>query len=352
MHFMLVLQYFQLRMAEFGSLQLIVSFNRYDKVRKVLIDAVHTQSYQKLKLFLSKIPCLDLISEDSFSVEWLDKTIGKFVAADNFHPSQIQNRDRILIVENDIISTERQLAIEGRLFPNIQELTINSKRIFINERLDANLGTGLIVWDSSILLAKYLEHNPHLVIGKAVLELGSGTGVVGISSGLIGAKYTLLTDLEYTVSNMKYNLEQNFPMWRNGSQEDILGANITYYSLDSYHQPKYQVGTSSLSRSFPSVNIIEADTLSWGDATSYASPYVNQEKFTNSINDGDDKIKTRRECHAMVASALSDWDVVLGADIVWLEHLVPLLLHAINALCTTHTKLLLSYQVKIRLFSI
>jgi len=35
-------------------------------------------------------------------------------------------------------------------------------------------GTGLNVWDGSLLLAKYLECRPELVRNKAVIELGAG----------------------------------------------------------------------------------------------------------------------------------------------------------------------------------
>lgn len=40
-----------------------------------------------------------------------------------------------------------------------------------------------------------------------------------------------------------------------------------------------------------------------------------------------------------------EWDVVIGADVVWLEHLVPSLVAALNAVCSTNTLLLLSHQV-------
>ena len=41
-------------------------------------------------------------------------------------------------------------------------------------------GTGLNVWDGSLLLARYLEKRPEIVRNKkVVLELGSGCGLVG-----------------------------------------------------------------------------------------------------------------------------------------------------------------------------
>ena len=38
------------------------------------------------------------------------------------------------------------------------------------------------------------------------------------------------------------------------------------------------------------------------------------------------------------------WDLVVGADVVWLEELVPPLVSALDALCGPHTELLLSHQ--------
>jgi Lysine methyltransferase len=38
------------------------------------------------------------------------------------------------------------------------------------------------------------------------------------------------------------------------------------------------------------------------------------------------------------------WDVVIGADVVWLEELVPLLIRALTALCGPDTLLLLAHQ--------
>lgn len=39
-----------------------------------------------------------------------------------------------------------------------------------------------------------------------------------------------------------------------------------------------------------------------------------------------------------------EWDVVMGADVVWLEGLVPLLVGALDRLCGPRTLLLLAHQ--------
>lgn len=53
---------------------------------------------------------------------------------------------------------------------------------------------GCVVWDAAIVLAKYLEtkyfHDPssglNVWSGKRVLELGSGTGLVGLMAATMG----------------------------------------------------------------------------------------------------------------------------------------------------------------------
>lgn len=51
---------------------------------------------------------------------------------------------------------------------------------------------GMTVWDGGIVLSKYIEYqrvlgNLHLR-GKRVVELGSGTGIVGIAAAALGAQ--------------------------------------------------------------------------------------------------------------------------------------------------------------------
>ncbi len=52
------------------------------------------------------------------------------------------------------------------------------------------------IWDSGIVLARYFQGQKWRPIrGKRVLELGAGTGVVGLSCALGGARSVWLTDL-------------------------------------------------------------------------------------------------------------------------------------------------------------
>ncbi|OBA14946.1 uncharacterized protein OGAPODRAFT_9201 [Ogataea polymorpha] len=66
---------------------------------------------------------------------------------------------------------------------------------------------GLKTWGSSLMLARRLVNFPRLA--EPILELGAGTGLVGIACGLLGYKDVVLTDLPEIVPNLKENILLN-----------------------------------------------------------------------------------------------------------------------------------------------
>jgi hypothetical protein len=58
------------------------------------------------------------------------------------------------------------------------------------------LGIGGKLWDSSLVLTRYLYLHRLELIGKRVIELGSGTGLVGMFCALLGAKEVTLSDIQ------------------------------------------------------------------------------------------------------------------------------------------------------------
>ena len=84
-----------------------------------------------------------------------------------------------------------------------------------------DLGTGTVVWDAGKVLAKYLETQPPSLgqqNQKRILELGAGTGVVGIclASYYIQRNTTLpkqvvLTDLPQILGLIETNATSNLP---------------------------------------------------------------------------------------------------------------------------------------------
>ena len=72
---------------------------------------------------------------------------------------------------------------------------------------------GLKTWASSYLLAKQLcflrQYIPDLESGVSILELGAGTGLVGMAAALVFERHTILTDLPEIVPNLEQNARSN-----------------------------------------------------------------------------------------------------------------------------------------------
>lgn len=66
---------------------------------------------------------------------------------------------------------------------------------------------GLKTWGSAYVISRRLLRQPDMLKGR-VLELGSGTGLFGITAAKLGSKI-VLTDLEDIVPNLERNIEAN-----------------------------------------------------------------------------------------------------------------------------------------------
>ena len=58
------------------------------------------------------------------------------------------------------------------------------------------LGVAGRMWDAGVALLRYLAEHPGTVTGKRVVELGAGTGIVGLAVARLGAAHTVITDLD------------------------------------------------------------------------------------------------------------------------------------------------------------
>ncbi|KAL0978244.1 hypothetical protein UPYG_G00167920 [Umbra pygmaea] len=56
----------------------------------------------------------------------------------------------------------------------------------ISQVFSANLGVAAPVWDAALNLCRYFEESLLNVEGKRIIELGSGTGIVGILAARLG----------------------------------------------------------------------------------------------------------------------------------------------------------------------
>ncbi|KAJ3330682.1 hypothetical protein HDU93_000262 [Gonapodya sp. JEL0774] len=91
-------------------------------------------------------------------------------------------------------------------FP-LQKEGNDHREIIIKE--DILPGCGGRTWEAAFILTSYLVRNPHLVRGKRVLELGCGTGVVGLVAAGLAARDVVLTDLECMLDVARASVELN-----------------------------------------------------------------------------------------------------------------------------------------------
>ncbi|XP_075685996.1 protein N-lysine methyltransferase METTL21A [Rhinoderma darwinii] len=135
------------------------------------------------------------------------------------------------------------------------------------------LGVAAVVWDAAVVLCMYLEAGGVNLQGRSVVELGAGTGLVGIVAALQGANVTV-TDRDLAMEFLKSNVHDNLPK-------------------ELEHR-------------------MSVKPLNWG---------IGLEHF-------------------------SHFDVILGADIIYLEETFHDLLKTLIHLCSDHTVILLSCRLR------
>jgi predicted nicotinamide N-methyase len=95
--------------------------------------------------------------------------------------------------------------------PNFQrKIIINGfhQSILLNEPALTSDSLGLKTWGSSLVLSELIVEEHESLIFGPVLELGAGTGLVGITIGLLGYSVTL-TDLPEILPNLEKNVSLN-----------------------------------------------------------------------------------------------------------------------------------------------
>ncbi|VDC06214.1 unnamed protein product [Peniophora sp. CBMAI 1063] len=83
------------------------------------------------------------------------------------------------------------------------------KTVQLSLAVDAGPGCGGITWPAGEVLTRYLaRRGPDALSGRRVLELGSGTGLVGLLAGALGAR-VYITDQASLVATMEKNIALN-----------------------------------------------------------------------------------------------------------------------------------------------
>lgn len=126
----------------------------------------------------------------------------------------------------------------------------------VRDAKDAGDRTGGQVWPGGVAVARYLARTPEIVRGKAVIELGAGTGIGGLSAAWAGARLVALTDgspavldsvtrrnaaanapprSRVTVGRLRWGYDSDLQHWVSKQWDIVLAAEVGYerYTLDA-----------------------------------------------------------------------------------------------------------------------
>lgn len=81
------------------------------------------------------------------------------------------------------------------------------RQLTIQQKWDDH-GVAAVVWDSAVVLCEFLEREKHLVKNKNIIELGSGTGLVGLVAAYLGGNVTV-TERESVLDNLHSIVKEN-----------------------------------------------------------------------------------------------------------------------------------------------
>lgn len=144
--------------------------------------------------------------------------------------------------------------------PTGRALTIHSEADIPLEQSSHELRTGGSVWQAGEVLARLLVSPEYaaLVAGRRVLDLGCGTGIVGLAAAALGAEEVCLTDAG-PLALAEHNLRANVL--------EVAGTRVSATEL-SFGDPRQ---IAALRRDGPFDLIVAADTLfEHGHSLAYA----------------------------------------------------------------------------------
>lgn len=102
------------------------------------------------------------------------------------------------------------LMIHGMTIPHSRKLQlIEGTADEIISNVSGNDSTGRQIWDAGRALSRMLTNIPDELSGKKILELGSGTGVAGLSAAAEGATVCLTDGARTVLPMIEMNIDQN-----------------------------------------------------------------------------------------------------------------------------------------------
>ncbi|KAG9325162.1 hypothetical protein KVV02_003579 [Mortierella alpina] len=191
-------------------------------------------------------------------------------------------------------------------------------------------GVGSTIWDAAIVLAKYLEKFDLLTLAAAqspqslnILELGAGTGIVGLAAARIlssnGANANIvLTDKENCMPLLQRNIAKN-----PSSGIDVKAQMLDWEILSGIKAISPTADTNShlsntlTTSSSTTAADAESEAISTGPSFATASDLVDKE-----------------------------WDLIILSDCIWVPALYPSLISTLNTLVQPgqKTQLLIAFE--------
>ncbi|KAJ3327677.1 hypothetical protein HDU76_011344 [Blyttiomyces sp. JEL0837] len=115
------------------------------------------------------------------------------------------------VVEERVVSLLASLAsMGGTSEPISKEWTFGEVTMSIRELSFSSASFGWQTWGSAVVLARMIADGLIPVQNQQILELGCGTGLVGLAAGKIGAEHVYMTDyMPEILENAKYNANEN-----------------------------------------------------------------------------------------------------------------------------------------------
>lgn len=144
-------------------------------------------------------------------------------------------------------------------------------RVHQTPSAEAQYGTGMMVWDTAVWMASALGRllPESGWAGKRAVELGSGTGIVGLAAAALGAHVTL-TDVDLLQPALRDNIVLNPNMQGDVTVDSLIwGSEGTQQFLDR-HQQTWDiviVCECIVPRLYPIEPLVEAIARLCGDGT-------------------------------------------------------------------------------------
>ncbi|KAL3135932.1 hypothetical protein ABBQ32_006978 [Trebouxia sp. C0010 RCD-2024] len=80
------------------------------------------------------------------------------------------------------------MTIEANIDRVSRLVDVNGQDLVVYEHTEMENEAGAVVWDAALVLLNYFCKDPTLVRGKRTIELGAGTGIVGLTAAILGAQ--------------------------------------------------------------------------------------------------------------------------------------------------------------------